>query len=294
LQQWGRRNERSTSGLGLSVVSWQNTVYFSDVARPNWFYSSLAQSAAAIIGVIAAVVIARLQQQMATLRTLRRDLDGATDALTLELIRVGDLLAAYTDWATSAGEKIKARLDSPGGVAIPGERSLTTQLSAEHITSRSEAEQILERMNRSLSVVAELRPRLETFSKTQTSSEIVTANAFVKLYAAQLADAPTDRHVLDATILRANDVARATSGLESERSVKVATFTTIVLLWLAATSVVFPLSRLSGGDAHIKCWTLMLFSIGIAALPLLMIYEIIQLSRVGRYKVRIPPAPPTA
>jgi hypothetical protein len=72
---------------------------------PNWFYSSLAQSAAAIIGVIAAVVIARLQQQMAALRTLRRDLDGATEALTLELIRVGDLVAAYVDWATAARER---------------------------------------------------------------------------------------------------------------------------------------------------------------------------------------------
>lgn len=261
---------------------------------PNWFYSSLAQSAAAIIGVIAAVVIARLQQQMATLRTLRRDLDGATEALTLELMRVGESLAAYSDWATSAGDRIKSRLDSPGGVAIPGERSLTTQLSAEHITSRSDAEQILDRINRRLSVITELRPRLETLTKAQTSSDIVAANAFVKFYAAQLADDPSERHVLDFTILRANDVARAVSGLEAERSVKVATFTTGVLLWLAATGVVFPLSRLSGGDASIKCWTLILFSIGLAALPLLMLYEIVQLSRVGKFKIRIPPAPPAA
>jgi hypothetical protein len=180
-------------------------------------------------------------------------------------------------------------LDSPGGVAIPGERSLTDQLSAEHITSKSEAEKILEKIDRRLSVVTQLRPRLDALTKAQTSSEVVAANAFVKLYAAQLADDPHDRHVLDFTILRANDVARATAGLEAERSVKVAAVTTVVLLWLAACGVVFPLSRLSADDASIKCWTLVLFSVGLAALPFLMVYEIVQLSRVGKYKVRIPP-----
>ena len=69
---------------------------------PNWFYSSLAQSGAAIIGVVGAVAVARLQQQLAAIRSARYDLDTATDQLSAELHRVADIFKNYESWAAEA------------------------------------------------------------------------------------------------------------------------------------------------------------------------------------------------
>src|SRR3954452_16683216 len=41
---------------------------------PNWFYSSLAQSTAAIVGVLAAVLVPRLLQQLSDVRNAKIEL----------------------------------------------------------------------------------------------------------------------------------------------------------------------------------------------------------------------------
>lgn len=259
---------------------------------PNWFYSSLAQSAAAIIGVIAAVAIARLQQQITALRTLARDLDSSTEQLAAVLYSLDENLAKFEEWAASARARVTSRITAnTGATAIPEERSLTELVASEHIGNSDEAAKFLQRLDQRVAFIAHVRPHLASLTNPKTREAFIAANAAVKFYSAQLFNDRNDRHLLDQIILRANDVAKAATGIEAERSTRVAAFTLGLLVWLTFFGVLCPLAHLSADTELHKRITLFLFSAGVAAVPVLVLYEIVKLHQLGRYEIRIPPAP---
>jgi hypothetical protein len=261
---------------------------------PNWFYSSLAQSAAAIIGVVAAVALGRLQQQVSTLRALQGDADAAALDLWQELNKTEETLATFIAYAEST--KTRLREDVGGsGVALPAERTLTfAVLQPERITSREEANKYANAIDSRLRLALDIKSRVTALIGAKTAKDIVAANAFLKFYGAQLFDEPADRHLLDRIILHANAVATYATRMESERSPTIAVLTVVILVWLAVFGVVCPLSYLSAYDIVEKHRALVFFAIGIASLPLLMIYEIAQLRRLGEYQINIRPATPAA
>ena len=84
---------------------------------PNWFYSSLAQSAASIIGIFSALLITRLQKQ-------RTEVEDAGARLSQELRARDTALAAFQMRVD------KARRESPVSVAGPASESKTMALVA--------------------------------------------------------------------------------------------------------------------------------------------------------------------
>ena len=123
------------------------------------------------------------------------------------------------------------------------------------------------------------------------TEDIIAANALLKLHAAQIFAISQDRHLLDNIILHANRLASSTARIEAERSPGVAIVTAVLLIWLAVFGVVCPLANLSAQTVSSKQLFLALFSLGIAGLPLLIVYEIVKLRELGEYNIHLPPRP---
>lgn len=64
---------------------------------PNWFYSSLAQSGAALVGLMGAILATRLQEQVVVARAQREKLDGILAAFGPEFKRLYKALLLYLE-----------------------------------------------------------------------------------------------------------------------------------------------------------------------------------------------------
>ena len=170
---------------------------------------------------------------------------------------------------------------------IPVERSFTAHISSERPGGTDEAQKVLKRINSRLDFAREVRPLLATFSDVRTRLDLTGRKSLTQVYAAKLSHDPTDRYLLDGIILRAADVTKAAATIENERPILVASFTEILLIWLATFGLLLPLTQLATENRVQQYPSLVLFSIGVAALPVLLLYEIFKLHQVGKYSINI-------
>jgi hypothetical protein len=249
---------------------------------PNWFYSSLAQSAAAVVGLLGAVLATRLQQQLhevgasfqrvaKLLAQLRETLRSRADAIQ-NYIRFADVRIGEIEAALNRGE---TRLQVTQEVSFWG-------------GSRSGSPWTVDLSKEALQEYRDLRasasPRialLQKYRSLATVQDALAADGDLAALHAQLPATVAQGAIPD---LRASiDQIVITNG-EHRRIASIAvpaTFVTI-LGWLCVFGLVGPLGFLSAYGGASKPVFLLAFAVGVIAIPVYIGFELIRIFRLRR------------
>ncbi len=246
---------------------------------PNWFYSSLAQSAAGLVGLLGAVLAARLQEQygriletatveMKLLEALRIHLDGklaeAKQYIAFADKRIQDLAAAMAErlpTLTVSEELDLWRSSTSGGARACGATSEELQ---RYKKQRAFAQNVATHWSKGAI--------LTTLADARTMR--LGAEELLK-QAADGVRAPLDYCIV--LVVRAEEADRKH---QNAASVRLPVAVVAVIAWLGLFGLVAPLYYLSAFDNASKYTLLITFSVGVMAIPFYIGYEIFRIVRL--------------
>lgn len=239
---------------------------------PNWFYSSLAQSAAAIVGIVGSVLIVRLQSQLETARRnkeqfLRTFLECRGRWLTLasSMIAFMEYIDRTRPLVAQALERGEAQLQVGEEIHFVGSRggspwlmpiSPETLANFEH---EKKAASLLANAVSTLSKVQDLHDLVNHFSSFEGLRNVL----------------PKEAHSIVEGVV--NDLRRQVQPIERhtiQTSVWTSIVLTVVLAWLCVFGLLIPLTYLSAyADLH-KYLLTSAFAVAVIALPAVMGFQI--------------------
>lgn len=232
---------------------------------PNWFYSSIAQCAAAVVGLLGAVLSGRLQEQRARVRESHEEVSVAIRNLRAAVRSTIDRLEAHIAWTESLGKPegplvLKQKLTALWSGAEIGSHVDISIAEIETAHVRSAAARIL--------ITALEHPR--------APSNILDLGLLAAAYAHASAVLQTDedRRPIETWQLQIEGIQGAHRHHRAVASVSGAIVFTSILGWIIAFGVVVPLEYLSSFDVNSKQSLITLFGVGLAAIPIFLANEI--------------------
>lgn len=239
---------------------------------PNWFYSSLAQSAAAIVGIVGSVLVVRLQAQLETAKRnkeqfLRKFIEcrgqwlaqaASMNAFVNYIDRTQPLVAqALERGATQlqVTEEFKFGSSSSGS-SWPMSISPTT---LETFDQNKKAASMLSDALSKLARIRELHNFASHFSIFENLRRLL----------------PEEAHFIVDGVQ--NDLRRLIEPISrhtTQTSIKTSVILTAVLAWLCIFGLLVPLTYLSAyADMH-KYWLTAAFAVAVLALPVVLGFQI--------------------
>lgn len=256
---------------------------------PAWFYSSLAQTTAAIVGLIGAVLGSRIIEHIGFVRAERRTVDAAVAQAFQQLHGIIENLKTLPSWlAQEIAVDEEALCQGLGKRTLHGDR----QLDGGGWSGSGRTCDPGERKD----LLAKRRQLAQQLTQVYLPLAGAVDDAAVQKYAQRLIDAqPTiDRGLVPeadnvANQLRGNAdmlLRLLTTMAAFRRNLLPASFRFIfvVLIWLTATGVIWPLAVLPGlpGSEH-KILMLGALAIGLVGLIGFFGYQFVELWRLGRF-----------
>lgn len=236
---------------------------------PNWFFSTLAQSAAAVIGIIAGFFVSRLLQQSATVESSKAHLLDDFVALRNRFHTTGDGLRAFVGWtdevlplARQALERNEPTIQITHQVSFRGGAWSGGQAVGYDVSPAKVAE-----MERERSVAVELLPRLDAVVRLTNVADLRRATAEVE---DRLDEVPENARAPYVQLIDDADRLARAADAHTAQAVPPYTRALLVLLaWLAVVGLIVPLVYLlNGGHAEAKDVLLAAFGVGIMLLGL--------------------------
>jgi hypothetical protein len=230
---------------------------------PNWFYSSLAQSAASIVGLLGAILVTRLQAQLSDVKQTRRRLHRAVanyrELCTRTLQELNVISAGVVSVQPSRVSVELADPDDPGSYQ-PGGALYQQVAQLRHSLTRS--------------LIAVDREALR-----EHSDNLLSLATFAR---------PDIRELSFRSMRSLHRVVAAAGDLEIKASVTMPTVVLLILSWLCASGVLIPLLFLSAQADESKKYLWIVFSSGIAGILTYVGFQILEVRRAGRVDLRGP------
>ena len=250
---------------------------------PNWFYSSLAQCAAAIVGLLGAVMIARLQNQVADLQLTMTELRQLVSPVLRDAYLRRSEVAAFEAFAadrilllkTSLAEG-KDRVEVSAVVDLFGMASSTGHFSTEV------SEAIIQALEKDLSLAAQLRgilTRVLDITEFAAPAEVGRLHGDLREIQARLPVVQQSR--LGQIVQPMPALENGLAARRAKASVRVPAVMTGIVAWLCLAGLVWPLASLSAYSTGGKVTLLAAFTVGLSAIPALMAYQMKQIRRVA-------------
>jgi hypothetical protein len=256
---------------------------------PNWFYSSLAQSAAGIVGLLGAILTTRLQQQIERATEQRIATLTATKVFDSQLREMTARLSRYSEHAPKQIEELKSWLQS--GVAEQHLPAWYSPFDWNQNTTVFPTTELLEVETTQVRLVTALR---EAISQTFKSNSAAAIGAFAKTVEQVLETDKETKALALANGLR--DIRQsATQAYQHHQRLVVGADPTasvvllICLIVLTGAGLVVPLSFLSAYTGYHRWLLLGLFGIALAGLLIYIGTQIWRLRRLGRFESVLPP-----
>jgi len=239
---------------------------------PNWFYSSLAQCAATLVGLLGAVVVTRMQQQLADVRASALDLHNRLNLFRHELHSLAHAVEQFSPAADAVIAEMRSALASGrsridlqyepqlwGGGTGPSTVAVTRENLDRWETQRAAVGRILDALRGEFVQSGDLRPvcaRLERLCREMPAWVV----------------APVEgrRHTASFNMDQL-------SLHESRASVRGPVVVTALLLWLCLIGLIWPLAFLSAYSATSKVALLAGFGAGVLAVPLYIATQIVEI-----------------
>jgi hypothetical protein len=255
---------------------------------PNWFYSSLAQCAAAVIGLLGAVLFARVQQQQLAAREVSVALRRATLDLSTAFGGVADSLERYGKFADIAEPAVRDALRrNQREIQLAQECTLATEQSGERPLTVVINQEYLEQMLHRRRVCGEIVEQLRVIEAARSFGGLYIADVWLKHHDAQLIDSDRDRDLLKPLITALRSAIDLGERLRAQNSIMLPLSITVLLLWLCIFGLIRPLWLLSAYPGTDKLSLLLAFSIGVLGIPLLLSYQLLELWRASRVAIKV-------
>jgi hypothetical protein len=236
---------------------------------PNWFFSTLAQSAAAVIGIVGGFFVSRLLQQSATVESSKAHLLDDFVALRNRFHTSADGLRAFVGWtdevlpqareALGRGEstiEITHQVSFRGG-AWSGGQAVAYAVSPEHLAE----------LERERALGLELVPLLDAVVRLTNVAELrATTDAIED----SLESIPENARAQYRQLIAEADALARAADAHTAQAVPPYTRALLVLLaWLSVVGLMVPLGYLANGhNAASKDVLLGAFAVGITLLGL--------------------------
>ena len=247
---------------------------------PNWFYSSLAQSAASVVGLLGGVLATRLQQQIVEVRELRLQAEQHLQQLAREYSTVVTPLRVYTTWSASQVAALEERLSSAENSFsypvwyAPFEKSEPASVGlSEHMLAIERARHC---------AAADLLPVLEQFAAANSVAALRVLTEGLGVLGTKM---PDD---MSARVRPLRDLAQSAAHENELLALRARTrmgwVLWLCLVGICAVGVIWPLSYLSAYEPIHRGLMLGGFAVCLAVLLgyiLIQLKELIQLPQVG-------------
>jgi hypothetical protein len=257
---------------------------------PAWFYSSLAQTAAAIVGLIGAVLGSRIIDHIGLLRSERRVIDEAIKTLCAAVrsrVPTNENLRSWVLKQIEEDDQVQSQGRSHR--AIYGEQFVGGGGWSGGAGEQVEVATHKARMDRKMKLIEGIKP---LYCPLSGPVEEEALQSFAeRLLTHEKAIARDDRDGEGAanqlrgdaeTIMTLRREIARFRGKLLPSSFK---FVFLVLIWLSATGVVWPLLALPGlSVAHPKTIMLTSFVLGMVGLISFFAYQFVELWRLGRFR----------
>jgi hypothetical protein len=258
------------------------------ISDPAWFYSSLAQTSAAIVGLIGGLLVSRLIDHGASLRAQRRDIEQAA-ALVKATIR-----AEVTNWRDAVeGLEKEVRRAQQGQASRVHADPLSDYIArsyswaewgfggaspAANMDPPDEYISSARSMLRDLSIALQASPSLVGLL---TCVDLEQAAQSRRAAAREVEDQEGYR-LLEKHAEALQGLSRHLRNLEGSLLPKSLGLIAVLLLWLATTGILWPLAVLPGlGQSITKGSMLISLALGLVALNVYVAHELWALRQVA-------------
>ena len=267
------------------------------IADPAWFYSSLAQTSAAIVGLIGGLLVSRLIDHGAALRVRRRDIEQAAAAAKATIQdAVGNWQDAIQGFKEAVAELKReaeegsTRSAKQGPFGIPSLELPTVAL----LSSREDwgfggdsglsMDDPIEYLRHAVDMSAQLKIALGAsppMTGRLSAVDLSTAAVSRRQAARRISDKEGIR-LLEKHAELLEGLARQLTALRDQLLPKSLAVIAALLLWLAMTGVFWPLEAvLPGLEGSSKGLMLASLAFGLVGLNAYVAYELRALRRVG-------------
>lgn len=249
---------------------------------PNWFYSTLAQSTAGIVGLLGALLATHLQRQLREARLARGQM-AARHREWLEMRRIGaDRLVQYIAWAPGYIEELRTALASPDRTIGLRERlTISGRMPADPQSRLSVSEVDIDREEVKLRDAQAIREVIEEPREIRSISQAVDLlmllfNRTSGVHDPEISDV-LFRHAEALNLLLAADMA-----LRESTSLRTPGILLGVLTWFCIVGLVIPLLFLSASPGPSKEQLIWAFAAGLVVLVGYIGFQVEELRRVRR------------
>jgi hypothetical protein len=260
---------------------------------PAWFYSSLAQVAATIVGLIGAVLGARIVDHIALMRSERRDLDVSVRQICQGISERIESFAEYKQFATAEIEQDKLALGQ-GFTTRRINRMLSLGGGSRSGTPwEVQIDEQMKELERNLVFINEWKARglYQVLSGPISEGDLRFYAQNLRQYAENLpgqpdADQPKAMMLGDAAPI--NEIADKISRFNSRLLPRSFAFVFIILAWLSVTGILWPLAALPAFEAwrFSKSGLLVALALGLVGLVLYFGYQFTELKKLGNFQWR--------
>jgi hypothetical protein len=257
---------------------------------PNWFYSSLAQCGAAVVGLLGGVLVTRLQRQIAETQEPRRAFDQWRTDLAATLRQ-------HVPRAEEFRQEIEALLDKAAGpVELKGTPPTTFGVRQQFpapsnsaiVNNYAVTAELLQQQRERLSVVTEATRLLRALQGAKTPEEACAVSAQLQMLDSK---AGSDAGPIAADyVARTGAIMTYATRLRDIASTKAATVVLGVLATLCAAGIIAPLAYLTALEGASKVVLLSIFAMTLGALLIYIRYQITELTQLGSTRLDGPAA----
>jgi len=251
---------------------------------PNWFYSSASQCAAAGVGLLGAVLAARLQEQYLDVRSSYEEVARLIEELRGEVRARLNGVRAFGRFAERrVRELTEAREQGKASLPVTQELSFWGGETAGSPWPLSTDDTVLNKYRFLLEYV---EPAIE---QLQTHAGMPSMPAAAALSDALRKLETTLPHDLQGPMgelhRRLDELTEADAAHQRVASVRVPAVVTAILAWLSIFGTIVPLAYLSAHAGASKALLLGAFGLGVMAIPAYLGYELGRVFRLRRVVV---------
>lgn len=251
---------------------------------PNWFYSSLAQCAAAIVGLLGAFLAVRLHEQYANARSTYGTVANQLKQLRQEFQKRLADVEAFASFADQRIQALKTALvEKKGEITVSEELEFWGSRRAGKRwlfdVSKENLDRYIQRRQLVEPTIVVLKPltMLRSCEDLQLIEQAIAR--LVAMLPVELHSSFENWRSLMQTVDNANEFHLRNV------DIKVPTSVTIILGWLCVFGLVAPLAYLSAYEEGSKLRLLVAFSVGVLAIPIYVAFELIQIYRLKAVKI---------
>ncbi len=253
---------------------------------PNWFYSSLAQAAAGLVGLFGGILATRIQSELERASARQDHVATTLRALDKQVQLVLEPYRAYIDHSPNQLALLQGRLNSGPFTADTWFSPFDTGKSGVHVETHQHN---LDVETARLALVRAVLPSIDRLVLACEGHELTSLADEIEAAAAAhpAAEGLPDRLLRVATC--ANDAASALVGLRAVTADPMMAWLVRCLGAITVVSIIAPLWFLAARTGLQKVLFLSAFAVSVGVLLLYVHSRALALRRAGRYKSLFPP-----